>query len=186
LAEITKHLGQTLTILLMAAALGMDAFSLSLGIGIRGVRLLHVAKISMTIAIFHVIMPLVGFFTGKYVSTLLGDVAVMIGGGLLIALGIHMIYSSIRGDNVQSINLGSLFGLLAFAMSVSVDSLSVGVSMGMFASDLFLTVLLFGVFGGIMSATGMLIGRGVSRIVGEYGEALGGAILLAFGIMFLI
>ncbi len=186
MAEINEHLGQTLTILLMAAALGMDAFSLSLGVGMRGVRLMNVAKISSTIAVFHVFMPLVGFFTGKYVSTLLGDVAVMVGGGLLIALGGHMIYSSVRGDNVQSIDHGSLVGLVAFAMSVSVDSLSVGVTLGMFASDLILTVIMFGLFGGLMSATGLLIGRGVGRMIGEYGEALGGAILLAFGILFLI
>jgi putative Mn2+ efflux pump MntP len=186
LAEITEYFGQTLTILLMALALGMDAFSLSLGIGMRGIRLMSIAKISAAIALFHVFMPLAGFFTGKYVSALLGDLAVMIGGGLLIALGGHMIYSSIRGDAVQSIDLGSVFGLLAFAMSVSVDSLSVGVSLGMFASDLVMTVMLNWLFGGLMTATGLIIGRGVGQMVGDYGEALGGAILLAFGILFLI
>lgn len=186
LAEITEHLGQTLTILLIAAALGMDAFSLSVGIGMKGIRLRDVAKISSTIAIFHVFMPLIGFFTGKYVSTLLGDLAVAIGGGLLMALGAHMIYSSIRGDHVQSIDHGSILGLLAFAMSCSVDSLSVGVSLGMFSTDLILTVMLFGVLGGFMSATGLMIGRRVGQMIGDYGEALGGAVLLAFGIMFLI
>ncbi len=186
MAEITHHFGQTLTILLIAFALGMDAFSLSLGIGMKGIRLVHIAKISGVIAFFHVVMPLFGFYTGKYVSVLLGDVAVMIGGGLLIALGSHMIYSSLRGDAVESIDHASFFGLLAFAMSVSVDSLSVGVSLGMFASDLITTVLLFGAMGGVMSGLGLLIGRRVGQMVGEYGEAFGGAVLLAFGILFLV
>jgi putative Mn2+ efflux pump MntP len=186
LAEVTEHLGQTMTILFMAIALGMDAFSLCLGIGMKGIRLLQVARISLAIAVFHVVMPLIGLFMGQYMSSLLGDVAVMIGGGLLILLGGHMIYSSLRGDDVNSIDTGSLFGLLAFAVSVSVDSLSVGVSLGVFASDLIMTVLLFGAMGGAMSFVGLLIGRRVGQLIGEYGEALGGGVVMAFGIIFLI
>jgi putative Mn2+ efflux pump MntP len=186
LAELTEHLGQTMTILLIAVALGMDAFSLCLGVGMKGIRLPHVVKISFAIAIFHVVMPLFGLFMGKYVSTLLGDVAVMVGGGLLILLGGHMIYSSLRGDDAPSINTGSFWGLLAFAFSVSVDALSVGVSLGMMATDLILTVLLFGAVGGLMSLLGLMIGRRVAQMAGEYGEALGGGVLLAFGILFLL
>ncbi|TLS50506.1 manganese efflux pump [Paenibacillus antri] len=186
LADITEHLGSTTTILLIAVALGMDAFSLCVGIGMKGIRLLHVARISAAIAAFHVIMPLVGLFMGQYVSVLLGGVASMIGGGLLVVLGGHMIYNSLRAGDAPSFNTGSLFGLLAFAISVSVDSLSVGVSLGMFATDLALTVLLFGAMGGLLSVVGLLVGRRVGQMIGEYGEALGGAVLLVFGVLFLI
>jgi len=186
LADITEHLGPTMTILLIAVALGMDAFSLCVGIGMRGIRLLHVAKISAAIAAFHVIMPLVGLYMGQYVSTLLGGVASIIGGGLLVVLGGHMIYNSLRSDDAPSFNTGSLLGLLAFALSVSVDSLSVGVSLGMFSTDLALTVLLFGAMGGLLSVVGLLVGRRVGQLIGEYGEAIGGAVLLVFGILFLI
>ncbi|MOA19665.1 manganese efflux pump MntP [compost metagenome] len=68
---------------------------------------------------------------------------------------------------------------------MSVDSFSVGVSLGMFHSNLVLTVLMFGLFGGLMSIIGLALGSGVSRGLGEYGEAAGGAILLAFGLMFI-
>jgi putative Mn2+ efflux pump MntP len=36
-----------------------------------------------------------------------------------------------------------------------------------------------------MSVLGLLLGRKVSRSLGGYGEALGGVILLAFGLLFL-
>jgi len=186
LAELTGHLGHTVTILLIAIALGMDAFSLCLGVGMKGIRLLHVAKVSAAIAAFHMAMPLIGLFMGRYVSALLGDVAVMVGGVLLVLLGAHMIYSSIRGEDVPSIQIGSMLGLLTFAVSVSVDSLSVGVSLGMFSTDLIATVVLFGAMGGLMSAVGLLIGRRVGQMIGEYGEAFGGAVLLVFGVLFLL
>jgi putative Mn2+ efflux pump MntP len=66
------------------------------------------------------------------------------------------------------------------------DSFSVGVSLGMFYTDMLLAVLLFGVFGGAMSILGLLLGRRLSHWTGEYGEAIGGIILLVFGIKFLL
>lgn len=174
------------TLLLMAVALGMDALSLGIGIGLKGVRLLDVAKIGLVIAAFHVIMPLLGIFMGHYVSTLLGDVATVTGGWLLIILGSHMVYSALRGDAVKSIDHRTLWGLLLFALTVSIDSFSVGVSLGMFASDLLMAVLLFGAFGGVMSVAGLLIGRRAGHWAGGYGEAFGGLILLLFGVSFLL
>ena len=184
-AAAAAEWGQFATIFIMAIALGMDAFSLGIGLGMRGIRLIHVAQISVVIAIFHIIMPLMGMFTGHYVSTILGDVAVAAGGGLLVLLGAHMIYSAVRNGQTPMFDIQSVFGLLVFALSVSIDSFSVGISLGLFSTDIILTVLMFGAFGGAMSVAGLLLGRRVGSMIGEYGEALGGVILLAFGLKFL-
>jgi len=182
----TGGLGQVLTILIVAFALGMDAFSLGVGIGMKGIRKFDILKISAVVALFHIFMPLAGIYMGKYIGSLMGHMAVLIGGGLLILLGAHMIYCSLKGSNVQTMNYGSVGGLLLLAFMVSIDSFSVGVSLGVFAADVVITVLLFGFFGGFMSVQGLLVGRGFSRWAGDYGEAIGGAILLAFGIKFLL
>ncbi|MDQ0872215.1 putative Mn2+ efflux pump MntP [Paenibacillus sp. V4I3] len=178
--------GQLVTIIIMAIALGLDAFSLGIGIGMKGIRLIDIMKISFVIGIFHVLMPLMGMFMGQYVSLLLGNVATAAGGCLLILLGSHMVYSSIRGEEATSFDHRSIWGLTIFSLSVSIDSFSVGVSLGMFATDIVLTVLIFGLFGGLLSIAGLLVGRRVSGLVGEYGEAFGGLILLTFGIKFLL
>ncbi|QYR22043.1 manganese efflux pump MntP family protein [Paenibacillus sp. sptzw28] len=178
--------GQLLTLLIIALALGMDAFSLGIGIGLRGIRLRDVLKLSTLIALFHIFMPLMGMVTGKYVSTLLGGLATNAAGGLLLLLGAHMIYSSFRGGGAASpIDHRTSWGMLLFALSVSIDSFSVGISLGMFAADVLLTVLLFGFTGGLLSILGLLIGRRVNRSLGEFGEACGGVILLTFGLLFL-
>jgi putative Mn2+ efflux pump MntP len=178
--------GQLITIIIMAIALGLDAFSLGIGIGMKGIRLMDIFKTSIIIGVFHVIMPLMGMFMGQYVSLLLGNVAAAAGGCLLILLGSHMVYSSIRGEEATSFDQRSLWSLTIFALSVSIDSFSVGVSLGMFATDIVLTVLIFGLFGGLLSIAGLMVGRRVNGWVGEYGEAFGGLILLGFGIKFLL
>lgn len=179
-------MGQLFTILIMAVALGLDAFSLGIGIGLRGIRILDILKISLVIGLFHIIMPLMGMFMGQYVSSLLGSVATSAGGILLILLGAHMIFSSFRGEAVPSFDHRTVWGLFLFSLSVSIDSFSVGVSLGMFSTDILLTVLIFGAFGGIMSIAGLMLGRRIGNWAGEYGEAFGGIILLAFGIKFLL
>ncbi|WP_239615786.1 manganese efflux pump MntP [Cohnella mopanensis] len=184
--DVSASYGQLLTILVMAIALGMDAFSLGVGIGLKGVRLYDILKLSMIIALFHVLMPLGGMMTGQYVSGLLGGIATSVAGALLLLLGGHMVYSSLRGGTVDSIDHRTSLGMLVFSFSVSIDSFSVGVSLGMFSTNVLLTVLMFGFFGGLMSVMGLLIGRHASRSLGEFGEALGGVILFAFGLLFLI
>lgn len=58
LGDVYTEWGQIVTITIMAVALGMDAFSLGVGIGMKGIRLLHVLQMSLLIAVFHMLMPL--------------------------------------------------------------------------------------------------------------------------------
>ena len=186
MSAAATELGQFITLLLMAIALGLDAFSFGVGIGIKGIRLLDILKISIVIALFHVLMPLVGFFMGHYVGSLLGNIANRSGGVLLAMLGLHMVYNAIFGGSARIIDHRTFWGLIFFASLVSIDSFSVGVSLGMFASDLLLAVLLFGAFGGGLSVVGLLLGRTIGDWVGGYSEAIAGAILLMFGLKFLL
>jgi putative Mn2+ efflux pump MntP len=178
--------GQLLTLLTIAFALGLDAFSLGLGIGLQGIRKLHILKLGALVAAFHMLMPLLGLAAGQMVSGLLGSVATRAGGLLLIALGGHMVYSSLRREHAPRLDHRSAAGMLLLALGVSVDSFSVGVSLGMFAADVVTAVLLSGFFGGTMSIAGLLLGRKAASGLGEYGETCGGAILFAFGVMFLL
>ncbi|WP_152396307.1 manganese efflux pump MntP [Paenibacillus guangzhouensis] len=178
--------GELITILVMAVALGFDAFSLGLGIGMKGIRVREILKIGVVVALFHIMMPLAGLFMGQYVGSLLGSVATLAAGGLLLLLGGHMIYSSLRGDAAQSIDYRSGWAIILFSLSVSIDSFSVGVSLGMFQINLWLTILTFGLFGGMMSILGLLLGSRVSHRLSEYGEAFGGVILFTFGVLFIL
>ena len=177
--------GQWLTLLAIASALGMDAFSLGIGIGMRGIRLLHILRMSTIIGLFHLVMPLMGMLAGQYMGSLLGEIASGAGGILLVLLGLHMVYSSIKGEKASPVDYTTFWGTLLFALGVSVDSLSVGVSLGLFATDIVLTVLLFGLAGGTLSILGLWLGNKVAPGLGGYGEAFGGVILFVFGIQFI-
>jgi len=177
--------GQFLTLLIVAFALGMDAFSLSVGIGMVGIRMRDVVKVSVTIGLFHIGMPLVGIFIGLYLSDLVGDIAVLIGGSVLMVIGIHMLWSGFR-SNERSILHTHTLGLFLFAFSVSVDALTVGFSFGLLDVNQVLAVCLFGLMGTLLTGLGLLLGRSVGGWLGEYSEVLGGIILFAFGLKFML
>jgi putative Mn2+ efflux pump MntP len=173
--------GELVTLTIMAFALGMDAFSVGLGMGMVPLRLRQIFNIGITIGIFHMIMPLLGILVGKFLSSFFGDIAAYIGGGLLVLLGIQMIISSFCPEESFPITpVGT--GLLLFALGVSLDSFSAGLSLGLYGARTIVAILLFGIFSMGLTWAGLLLGRKLQNVVGTYGEALGGSILFTFGL----
>ncbi|XJZ27154.1 manganese efflux pump MntP family protein [Bacillota bacterium Lsc_1132] len=182
---MTAMMGGLLTLVIMAFALGMDAFSVGLGMGMYQLRLRQIFKIGITIGIFHVWMPLVGMFVGKFLSERFGTFASILGGLLLILLGIQMVWSSLK-KNQESVITPVGMGLILFALSVSLDSLSVGLTLGIYGAKTILVIVCFGIAATILTWSGLLIGRKVQGWLGAYSVALGGTVLLAFGLKLLL
>ncbi|WP_210610797.1 manganese efflux pump MntP [Priestia flexa] len=182
--DISGLISELITLVIMAFALGMDAFSVGLGMGLVRLRFRQIFYIGVIIGLFHIWMPLLGMFIGKLLSDKLGMLATYGGGVLLLILGIQMIYSSFKHDEEPFIKPVG-WGLIIFALSVSLDSFSVGLSLGIFGARTFLTIMIFGVVSMLLTWLGLLLGRRVQGWLGSYSEALGGSILLAFGIKLL-
>lgn len=184
------QLGELVTISIIAIALGMDAFSLCVGMGMAGIRLRNVVKVSTVIGIFHVLMPLIGMFLGILLSGMMGDIATYVGGLILSILGVQMIWNAVtdnkRKKEKRPFIYSTYLGLLLFSLSVSIDAFTVGFSFAIFHVNTLVAITLFGIAGAVMSAFGLLIGRKLGSWMGSYGNMVSGVILLLFGIKFLM
>ena len=185
----------------VAIALGADAFSLSLAIGLAGIRKSMILHFSLVVAVFHVVMPLGGMMSGQALGSILGRYASGIGALVLIGLGGRMIYKVYRPtiehfpfgearsalfQNNLSTNISlSGFGIYLLAVSVSLDALSVGFSLGTLRADLFITVIIIGVIAGLMTGIGLVLGRVMGTRLGDKAELLGGLALLLIGVKLL-
>ncbi|MCC3356245.1 manganese efflux pump MntP family protein [Bacillus sp. REN16] len=183
--DITAFLGELITLFIMAFALGMDAFSVGLGMGLIQLRLKQIFSIGITIGLFHMWMPLAGMMIGHFLSDTFGAIATYAGGGLLLFLGIQMIISSFKDDDKQRMITPVGFGLFIFALSVSLDSFSVGLSLGIYGAKTVMVILMFGAVSMALTWIGLLVGRKVQNWLGTYSEVLGGSILLVFGVKLL-
>ncbi|WP_057911901.1 manganese efflux pump MntP family protein [Peribacillus muralis] len=180
--------GEIITLLLMAFALGMDAFSVGLGMGMFKLRLRQIFSIGLIVGMFHIWMPLLGMGAGRFISEKFGTFATYAGGLLLIILGIQMFIPGKKDESGLSSNkmlapVGK--GLLIFALGVSLDSFSVGLTLGIYGAKTVVTVLCFGVAATLLTWAGLLLGRKMQGLLGVYSEILGGSILCAFGIKLL-
>lgn len=179
-------LNELIAISIMAFALGMDAFSLALGMGMIGLRYKHMFNIGVVIGLFHVIMPFLGIVIGKFLSQYFGMITIILGGILLLILGGQMISSALFSNEREAKILKPVgMGLILFSLSVSIDSFSVGLSLGMIGAKTIITLISFGLMSMVLSWLGLLIGKKVQGYIGKYGELLGGCILLAFGLKLL-
>ncbi|UFT98957.1 manganese efflux pump MntP family protein [Radiobacillus kanasensis] len=175
------QIGEFISLCFMAIALGMDAFSVGLGMGMQALRLKRIAMIGITVGFFHIAMPFLGIMIGQFISTKIEGFAIIGGGLLLIAIGVQMILSSFNHEDKQILSPVG-FGLAIFSISVSLDSFSVGLSLGMSGVQVALALALFGFFSMLLTWTGLLLGRKARGLLGIYSELLGGSILCAFGL----
>jgi putative Mn2+ efflux pump MntP len=172
--------------ILLAVVMGIDAFTLGMGVAFKGIRLRWVMALSLMVALFHTMMPLAGMLAGHFLGTMLGTAAGFVGGGLFVLLGTHMIIHALWGKRDLIWNPFSLWGMVVFSLGVSLDSFSVGISLGLFAEHVIKTILIFGLAGGIAAYTGLLIGKHIAGWLGKYGEIIGGTILLLWGLRFIL
>lgn len=185
----------------VAVALGADAFSLSLAIGLSGIRNRMMLRLSLVVALFHVVMPLGGIMLGQALGSILGRYASVLGALILIGLGGRMLYKVFRPTTehfplgearnallhknvVTDISLRG-FGIYVFAASVSLDALSVGFSLGTIKTDVFITVMIIGVIAGLMTGMGLVLGRILGTWLGDKAELLGGLALSLIGVKLL-
>ncbi|TMN22008.1 manganese efflux pump [Lentibacillus cibarius] len=175
------YAGEFVSIMFMAIALGMDAFSVSLGLGMQQLRLKRIAFIGVVIGIFHIIMPFIGILLGQAISGQFGDYTTLIGGLLLFGIGAQMFFSAFNYESPKLVQPAGM-GLLFFALSVSLDSFSVGLSLGMSEVRTVVTLLSFATASMVLTWAGMILGRKVHGLLGVYSEMLGGSILCGFGL----
>lgn len=176
---------QLVTVILVAVALGTDALSLAVGIGMARVDRREILVLSGTISLFHVLMPLTGYLVGETMGSLLGRYAVWLGAVVLLILGIRMLGEGVNpaGDQEKlRRNFYGVKGLLLLAFGVSIDALGAGFSLGALDTSLPFTIGMIGVTAGLMTAAGLVFGRLIGRFVGDRAELLGGTVLFLLGV----
>ena len=173
-----------LTLGLLAIALGTDAFSMCIGIGIAGVRLRQIIIISLIVLIFHIIMPLIGWYIGGFLGNLLGRVASIAGAALLVYLGGRMIWAVWRkgADNSASSMIDNVWGIMLLAAGVSMDALSVGFTLGTRNVNLIQAAGIIGLVAGLMTFVGLVLGRFIGNWVGSRAQMVGGVVLVGIGV----
>lgn len=173
----------------MAVALAMDAFAVAIveGGACRRLHLKYAFKVALLFGGFQALMPIVGYFCGLTIRHYVVDWANWIAFGLLLAMGMKMIYEStkLKTDNKQNAE-SRLFILIALSIATSIDALAVGITLSLVQNVIFFPALLIGIITFILSYVGVYIGQRFGHFFENRIEAAGGIILVALAIKILL
>ncbi len=178
-----------ITIFLLAIGLGIDAFSVAIGIGAANTKKswAPVLRLSLAFGIFQFVMPLAGWLAGSTVVSLIDNFDHWIAFALLAVVGGKMIREGFEkesdGEKADQTRGWPLFLL---SIATSIDALAVGFSFSLLKNPILLPAVIIGIVCFAMTAVGMIFGKGLARIFGKKVEILGGLVLIAIGVKILI
>ncbi|MFB4163320.1 manganese efflux pump MntP family protein [Alteribacillus sp. JSM 102045] len=171
----------------MASALSMDAFSMSLAIAMKGAEKINKLLTAFIVGFFHMLMPFIGLYGGRLIASSFEKMAIITGGILLFIIGVQMMWAGWKSTDRSG---GVIFprgaGMLFFAVLVSLDSFSIGITLGILNAALVPVLLMFGLFSAFFTWVGLALGKHLQHTFGRYGEIFGGIILLSFGLKLLL
>lgn len=169
--------------LLLALGLGLDAFSVALGVGAVSAQPRQVFRLAWHFGLFQFSMPLLGWQLGQALTLLVGQYTRWTASGILFFLGAKMVLHSLRwspsAEELEPIDRTRGWSLIALSLATSMDALGAGVGLGLVRAELLQTCAVIGLGAALMTVAGMLLGQRLSPAVGSRAEALGGAVLLA-------
>src|SRR3990172_503931 len=179
---------ELITIAVIAVALAMDAFAVSIvsGAAYRQLHVKHALRIALFFGAFQAVMPLIGSLAGL---TLKGHIARYdhwVAAALLTAVGAKMIYESFKIEEAEKkFDPTSLITLLALAVATSIDALAVGITLSLITKSIILAVVIIGLVTFILSYLGVVIGKRFCHFFETKIEILGGIILIAIAVKIL-
>jgi manganese efflux pump family protein len=169
--------------------LGLDTFAVAAALGIAGLKRQDRLRVSLLFTAFEVGMPLVGFFGGRLVGNVVGNAADYLAILVLIVLGVYMIWPKHEeGEGERLGLLGRTHGLAAVGLgiSISMDELAIGFTIGLLRFSIFLVVILIGLQTFVVTQLGIRLGARAGKRVREGAERLAGVALAALGLILLV
>jgi putative Mn2+ efflux pump MntP len=171
------------TLVLIAIALGIDAFAVSLSAGAYLVRAdaRQTFRLSFHFGLFQFLMPILGWLAGAELADVIKEVDHWVAFGLLAVIGGKMIKESLNVTKTLKKDVTRGWSLVALSVATSIDALAIGFSLSLIGTEIVVPAVLIGIVASLMSLAGVRLGERVSGIFGRRVEFVGGAVLVLIG-----
>ena len=170
-----------LKLILFILPLGLDTFAVSAALGMRGLPKRQRLRVSLVMSGFEMAMPLVGLLAGRALGNLVGGAADWVAIGVLALLAVWMLLDEEEDERakVAQLERGRGLALLALGVSISLDELAIGFTIGLLHLSLWLAVVLIGAQAFAFAQLGLRLGARLNDAFRERAEQLAGLALLA-------
>lgn len=173
---------------LIAVALAMDAFSVSMTKGFtqKNITNPQILYYGLFFGGFQALMPILGYFCGNVIASIVESLAPIIGFILLLAIGLNMIRESFSGGDEEIADNFSFREVTLLAIATSIDAFAVGITIALIKDPILISSFIIGIVAFAFSIAGIFIGKKLGDYVGDKFQILGGVILILIGIKILL
>jgi putative Mn2+ efflux pump MntP len=179
-------------VFVIALALAMDAFAVSVGISLSNEKITkqQTLRLASHFGFFQFMMPLIGWYAAQNIlARYIEPFDHWVAFSLLVIIGGKMIYESFkRTKKVKNTKADPTKGLslLMLSLATSIDALAVGLSLAALHAAILYPAVVIGLVAFFMTVLGVNIGPFFGRIIGKRAELMGGLILILIGVKTLL
>jgi putative Mn2+ efflux pump MntP len=183
-------LGHILFLLALLIPLTVDTFILSAALGLAGLPKKEQARTSIILAVFEAGMPAVGVLLGHGIGDLLGHYASYIAALVIGVAGIFMLLPA-KAEEKEEREMKLLaktrgFAVVGLGLSISLDELAIGLSLGLLGVPLLVAVIFIGIQAFIASQAGLKLGSKLNEKIREDAEKVAGIALISVAIILFV
>lgn len=166
----------------------MDSFAVSIsnGLTIQDLNAKRVLTISLSLAFFQAVMPLIGWFAGLGIEDYIKEIDHWVAFILLLLIGSKMVVEGIRKNAVERDSELRIMTLIGQSLAASIDAFAVGISFALLNQSIMLPVLVIGMVTFGFSLVGLYLGKYIGKRLGKAVEVFGGIVLIGIGTKILI
>jgi len=168
-------------VLALVLPLGLDTFAIATALGMTRLSGAQRVRISLLFAAFEGGMPVIGLLVGAGLGQVIGSWSEYIAIAALAGLGGYMLFGPDDTDEkrVQSLVGSRGLAMVGLGLTVSLDELAIGFSLGLLNVPIVPAIVLIAAQAFVVSQVGMALGGKVSEATRAGTERLAGAVLLA-------
>lgn len=177
-----------LEVFLLAFALSMDAFAVSIGLGVKNREFSKILalKVALLFGLFQGLMPLFGYLASLGLGSIIESIDHWVAFLLLSAIGSKMLYDSFGENTEEEIANITNKVLLLLAIATSIDAMAAGFTLNLLTINPFVSMIIIGVVTYTFSFIGVFVGSKGGGYIEEKAEKLGGIVLIGIGLKILI
>lgn len=172
---------QLLIYFFIALGLSMDAFSLAIAYGTNKISLKKELLLSIFVGLFHYIMPLLGTIIGEKLNFIINGSNIIV--GLIFLILAAEMYTSI--DEEKKGMITNFLSILFFSLTVSIDSFSVGIALGITKNYTSVVFIIFSIVSATFTLLGLLLGKYLSQKLEKKATYFGIIILVLLALKYI-
>jgi len=189
-------------LLVIAGALGLDAMSVCMAVGVRWHGWRQKVRLAVAMGGFQFVMPLLGWLLGSRLAEKVCSWGTYLAAACVALIGVKMLIEAWKSHpgataeaieheverdlHIKTADPTRGWSLILLAIATSLDALVVGFSLGLKEASIWEASATIGVVAAAMALVGVVLGQRIGTILGRPAEFLGGLVLIGLGVSFVL